>query len=156
MPMRFVTLFTDGACMGVGTSPRGAQLGAGIVSICDGYREEWAVPIGVGTSQQAELLAIKVALKLLTDRKQLSVLVITDSQYACNALVNPTWNLKKNLHIILPLRRLMRQFGDFNIRWVKGHAAVEENIRADLLAAVACGRRHDDNIKVFEEDDHNL
>ncbi len=147
--MRYCVVYTDGGCQSTATCTHPVAIGAGIVAICDGHREEWAVPLGNGTSQQAELLAIKAALTLLTDRKQLSVLIITDSQYACNALTNASRNLKKNLKIIRSLQSLIRQFGAVRFQWCRGHATVEENIRADFLASIACGRKSCPEIAVL-------
>lgn len=146
--IRNVTIYTDGACCGASSRESLTAIGAGIVMLYEGYRGEFAVPLGFGTSQQAELLAINVALQMLTDRADLSVLVVTDSQYAHGVFTNPSWNPKYNLKIIHKTKRLIRQFEKFEMQWVKGHATTEENRRADYLAAVACGRKTCPEIKL--------
>ena len=55
-----ITFYTDGACSGNHRSGRMGRMGAGIVGIADGHHREWSVPLGPGTNQMAELLAVSV------------------------------------------------------------------------------------------------
>src|SRR5579872_281380 len=139
--MREVVIFSDGGYNGASSREHPVAIGAGIVALCEEFRQEWAIPLGTGTSQKAEILAVKTALELLTDRRQLSVLVVCDSQYVVGALTDYTWKLKYNRSLILSTRTLIRSFGGFRIKWVKGHATTKENVRADYLAAIACGKK---------------
>src|SRR5260370_17523894 len=81
-----VTFYTDGACSGNHRSGRQGRMGAGIVGIADGYHREWSIPLGPGTNQMAELLAVKAALLKVKDRPRTHVTIITDSQYAIGGL----------------------------------------------------------------------
>lgn len=154
--MRKVVVYTDGSCLGPFGAGSVASIGAGIVMVCDGFREEFAVPLGFGTSQQAELLAIYIALRMLEDRQELHVEVITDSQYACGILGESEWKPKKNLDIIRKTTRLIQQLGRFDINWVRGHSETEENRRADKLAAFACGRGSCPNIELSPAEGYGL
>lgn len=95
----------------------------------------------MGTSQQAEILAVKIGLLPLHDRHELNVLVVTDSQYVQGIFSDADWQLKFNRTMIHTTRKLIRQLNSFRIQWVKGHAETDDNIRADFLAAIACGRK---------------
>ena len=57
-----IDFYTDGACPGNGRSPDGGPMGAGIVGRAGKVEKEWAIPLGLGTNQKAELLAIREAL----------------------------------------------------------------------------------------------
>ncbi len=152
--MREVVIFSDGGCNGASSRENPVAIGAGIVALCESHRQEWAVPLGVGTSQKAEILAVKMALELLTDRRQLSVLVVCDSQCVIGALTDYTWKLKYNRSLIMSTRKLIKQFGGFRMQWVRGHSTTEENVRADFLAGVACGRKKCPEITLFQPGEH--
>lgn len=98
--MRKVVIHTDGGCYGKLCKGSVQSIGAGIVMRCEGFREEFVVPLGFGTSQVAELLAIYVALSRLNEPEALYVTVVTDSQYAIGVLTNPLWCPKANQKII--------------------------------------------------------
>jgi ribonuclease HI len=139
--MRTVTIWTDGGCRKATDKGRLFHIGAGVVAECEGHRQEWAIPLGMGTNSQAELLAIYEGLgKLEEDRKNLSVTVVTDSKYCEGVLTNPKWTAKLNIPLITAIKARMAEFGRVNIRWVKGHAAEANNNRADYLANIGCGR----------------
>jgi ribonuclease HI len=137
--MRSVYIWSDGGCKRLHGKTNGQQIGAGIVAVCGKHRQEWALPLGKGTSQQAELLAIYEALNLLTDRANLHVTITTDSKY-CQGVLTQKWKAEKNVPIIRVCLKLMAEFGRVTIVWVKGHSKEENNIRADHLAGIACGR----------------
>src|SRR5260370_10947789 len=77
-----VTFYTDGACSGNHRSGRQGRMGAGIVGIAEGFHREWSIPLGPGTNQMAELLAVKAALLKVKDRPRTRWTIITDSQYS--------------------------------------------------------------------------
>jgi ribonuclease HI len=137
--MREVKVWTDGACRRLAGNGNMYQLGAGIVAECENHHQEWSVPLGTGTSQQAELLAIFEAFDLMTDRKSLHIILTTDSRY-CQGVLTQQWTATANLPIIRACLLLMAEFGKVTILWVKGHAKDPMNCRADHLAGIACGR----------------
>lgn len=139
--MRQVFVWTDGSIYSPDRRWYGA-IGGGIIIECEAFRDEWAVPLGEGTSQQAELGAIKAALELLIDRPSLAVVIYTDSQY-CVGVLDPEkqWKLKHNLPLIAAIRRLRDECGYFTIQWVRGHNHDPNNNRCDYLAAIASGRK---------------
>jgi ribonuclease HI len=137
--MRKVNIWTDGGCKKLADKCNQQTIGAGIVAECDGHRKEWAVPLGVGTNQQAELLAVYEALGLLQDRANLHVIITTDSQYVQGVLTQ-NWAAVANLPIIDACMRRMAAFGKVEIKWVKGHDKDANNCRADHLAGIASGK----------------
>jgi ribonuclease HI len=137
--VRTVRLWTDGGCKRLAGNGSGYTIGAGIVAECGSHRQEWHIPLGIGTNQQAELLAIYEALGLLQDRANLHVIITTDSQY-CQGVLTESWAAEKNLPIIRACIKRMREFGRVEFRWVKGHDKDANNCRADHLAGIACGR----------------
>lgn len=131
-----VEFWTDGACPGNGKSPQGAKMGAGIVARTGKIEREWAIPLGLGTNQQAELLAIREALLKIKDRTGVTVRIHTDSAYAIGCLTQ-NWNVKANKELVGEVRRLVRECGRFEMVKVTGHAGVAANERADELAVRA-------------------
>lgn len=131
-----VDFYTDGACPGNGKSPRGAPMGAGIVARSGTAEREWAVPLGPGTNQKAELLAIREALLKVRDRSSTVVRIHTDSAYAIGCLT-AGWNVKVNRELVAEVRRLATECAAFHMRKVAGHSGVPANERADELAVQA-------------------
>jgi ribonuclease HI len=132
--IKVVEFFTDGACPGNGK--RGAKMGAGIVGRAGKIEREWAIPLGEGTNQQAELLAIREALLKVKDRGSTAVTIHTDSAYAIGCLTQG-WNVKANKEIVEEVRGLVAECAGFKMRKVAGHAGVPANERADELAVRA-------------------
>jgi ribonuclease HI len=131
-----IDFYTDGACPGNGKSPQGGPMGAGIVGQSGDFQREWAIPLGLGTNQKAELLAIREALLKVRDRPSTAVRIHTDSAYAIGCLTQ-NWKVKANTEIVDEVRRLARECGKFEMRKVAGHAGVPANERADELAVRA-------------------
>ncbi len=131
-----IEFYTDGACPGNGKSPQGGRMGAGIVAKSGDIQREWAIPLGRGTNQQAEILAVKEALLKIKDRSRHAVRVYSDSAYAIGCLTQ-NWKLKANVEIITETRALIRECGRFEMKKVTGHAGVAQNERADELAVKA-------------------
>src|SRR5438132_742224 len=131
-----VTFYTDGACSGNHRSGRQGRMGAGIVGIADGHHREWSIPLGPGTNQMAELLAVKTALLKVKDRPRTHVTIITDSQYAIGCLTGG-WKVVANRELVEELRPLIAECASFRMQKVLGHAGQAENERADRLAVAA-------------------
>jgi ribonuclease HI len=131
-----IEFYTDGACPGNGMNAAGAPMGAGIVARAGKLEREWAIPLGLGTNQKAELLAIREALLKVKDRAQTAVRVHTDSAYAIGCLTQG-WKVKANKDIVEEVRILVRECARFEMRKVAGHAGVPANERADELAVRA-------------------
>jgi ribonuclease HI len=111
-------------------------MGAGIVGIADGHQREWSIPLGPGTNQMAELLAVKAALLKVKDRPRTQVTIITDSQYAIGCLT-AGWKVVANRELVEELRPLIGECASFRMEKVLGHAGQSENERADRLAVIA-------------------
>ncbi|HTE16916.1 MAG TPA: RNase H family protein, partial [Armatimonadota bacterium] len=131
-----IDFFTDGACPGNGKSPQGGPMGAGIVGRSGKMEREWAIPLGLGTNQKAELLAIREALLKVRDRPHTVVRIHTDSAYAIGCLTQ-NWKVKANKELVDEVRSLARECATFEMRKVAGHAGVPANERADELAVRA-------------------
>ncbi|HEU4752792.1 MAG TPA: RNase H family protein [Armatimonadota bacterium] len=131
-----IDFYTDGACPGNGKSPQGGPMGAGIVGRSGDIQREWAIPLGRGTNQKAELLAIREALLKVRDRPNTTVRIHTDSAYAIGCLTKD-WKVKANVELVDEVRRLARECRRFEMRKVAGHSGVAANERADELAVRA-------------------
>jgi len=126
----FIEIYTDGACTGnPGPAGSGAILRWGTF-----YREIHRY-VGRATNNIAELRAIELGLAAITKPK-LSVRLYTDSQY-CIGVLTGRYKVKKNRELILDIRRMMDQFEDIELFYVKGHAGHPLNERADELARLA-------------------
>ena len=134
--LQTIDFFTDGACPGNGRSPQGGPMGAGIVGRSGKLEREWAIPLGLGTNQKAELLAIREALLKVKDREQMHVRIHTDSAYAIGCLTQG-WKVKANKELVDEVRKLAAECARFEMRKVAGHAGVPANERADELAVRA-------------------
>lgn len=108
-------------------------MGAGIVARSEGREREWAIPLGFGTNQQAELMAVREALLKLKDRAGSDVTVYTDSAYTIGCL-SGRWKVKANRELVDDVMKYVRECGRFETRKVAGHAGDEANERADRLA----------------------
>ena len=126
--------YTDGACSG---NPGPA--GLGVVLIEKGARRELSEFLGIGTNNIAELTAIQRALESL-GRSAEPVLVHTDSQYAIGVLTKG-WKAKANQELIATIKERIRNFPKLTLVYVKGHAGVPLNERADELARAAVSNR---------------
>lgn len=131
-----IDFYTDGACPGNGKSPEGGPMGAGIVGRSGKLEREWAIPLGRGTNQKAELMAIREALLKVKDRPGTIVRIHTDSAYAIGCLTQG-WKVKANKELVDDVRKLASECARFEMRKVAGHAGVPANERADELAVRA-------------------
>lgn len=126
--------YTDGACSG---NPGPA--GLGVVLIEDGARRELSEFLGIGTNNVAELTAILRALEGV-GRASEPMLVHTDSQYAIGVLTKG-WKAKANQALIADIKERMRNFPRLTLVYVRGHAGIPLNERADQLARAAVTAR---------------
>lgn len=125
-----VNIYTDGASSG---NP--GPSGIGVVLTCGVRRKEISEYIGEATNNIAELMAIQKGLSAVKNRR-LPVRVYTDSTYAYGVLAL-NWKPKKNLDLIMAIRRSMAGFARLTLVKVPGHQGVAENERADELATAA-------------------
>jgi len=128
VPDGAIVAYTDGACSG---NPGPA--GLGVVVIHEGQRIERWEYLGKGTNNIAELTAILRALEEIPTGSP--CVVHTDSQYAIGVL-QKGWKAKKNKELIANLRAELAGH-DCRLVYVKGHAGIPLNERADELARLA-------------------
>ena len=126
--------YTDGACSG---NPGPAGLGA--VLLERGARRELSEYLGIGTNNVAELTGILRALEAV-GRSAEPMLVHTDSQYAIGVLTKG-WKAKANVQLIAEIKERIRNFPKLQLVYVRGHAGVPLNERADELARQAVSSR---------------
>ena len=136
MARHHIDFYVDGACSGNQRGDGSGRMGAGILGVSGERQREWSIPLGPGTNQKAELLAVREALLKVRDRTQTTVTVHTDSQYAIGCLVGG-WKVKANVEIVTELRPLIRECAAFSMEKVRGHAGHPENERANDLAVKA-------------------
>lgn len=125
-----VCIFTDGASSG---NP--GPSGIGVLLRFGGHEKEISKYIGIATNNIAELEAIRAGLSELK-KFDLPVRIFTDSSYAYGVL-NLGWKAKKNKKIISDIKNTISKFNDLKLIKVKGHAGIEGNERADVLATSA-------------------
>ncbi len=129
-----IIAYTDGACSG---NPGPA--GLGVVLTNGKVRRELSEYLGAATNNVAELTAILRALEALEASDE-SVAVYTDSQYAIGVL-QKGWKAKANQELIATTKQRMRNFSKLKLLYVKGHAGIPMNERADELARQAVSER---------------
>ena len=137
-----VVIYTDGACSG---NP--GPGGYGAVLLWNGHRKELSGGFRLTTNNRMELLGAIVALETL--KEPCRVKLYSDSEYLVRAVTlgwTERWrargwrlaNGKPALNVDLWERLLaLLQRHRVELEWVKGHAGVEENQRADRLATGA-------------------
>ena len=131
-----IEFYTDGACPGNQRVGECRQMGAGIVGVSDGRERDAPLPLGPGTNQKAELLAVREALLKVRDRPSTEVTIYTDSQYAIGCLTGG-WKVKANSEIVASILPLIRECAAFRMVKVPGHSGHPLNERADALAVAA-------------------
>jgi ribonuclease HI len=129
-----IVAYTDGACSG---NPGPA--GLGVVLTVGDARRELSEYLGTGTNNIAELTAILRALESVGGSAE-PVQVYTDSQYAIGVLTKG-WKPKVNQELIANTKLRMREFKKLSLIYVKGHAGIPLNERADELARQAVSSR---------------
>ena len=127
-PPGAIVAYTDGACSG---TPGPAGLGV-VVDLEARRVERWEY-LGKATNNVAELTAIQRALEEIPEGKP--CVIHTDSQYAIGVL-QKGWKPKKNQTLIADLKVLLSRH-DCQLVYVRGHAGIPLNERADQLARLA-------------------
>ncbi len=123
--------FTDGACSG---NPGPA--GSGVVVIHPGGRiDEGFEYLGISTNNVAELTGILRALEAIPAEAP-TILIHTDSQYSIGVLTKG-WKAKVNQELIAKTKSLLAKRPQARLVYVKGHAGIPMNERADELAREA-------------------
>jgi ribonuclease HI len=126
--------YTDGACSG---NPGPA--GLGVVLLVRGARRELSEYLGTATNNIAELTAILRVVEVLEPTDE-PLVVHTDSQYAIGVLTKG-WKAKANVELIADIKQKLRPFKGLTLVYVRGHAGVPLNERADQLAREAVATR---------------
>jgi ribonuclease HI len=133
-----VTIYTDGS--NYGTPGPG---GAAALLVCSGQEREVSVPIESATNNIAELTAVIIGLRALT--QPCRVKIVSDSQYVVQGLngLLPRWAARgwrtathepvKNQPLWELLLELMAPHAVI-AEWVRGHAGHPQNERVDALA----------------------
>lgn len=137
-----VVIYTDGACLG---NP--GPGGYGVVLLYGGHRKEISGGFRLTTNNRMEIKAVIEGLKAL--KRRCPVTIFSDSEYVVNAISKGWaerwrtngWKRTKKEFAVNPdlwgeLLDLCAQH-DVEFRWVRGHAGVPENERADRLAMAA-------------------
>jgi ribonuclease HI len=148
--MKFVELFTDGACSG---NP--GPGGWGAVLRYNGHEKELSGGERDTTNNRMELTAAIMGLKAL--KEPCDVRLVTDSKYVADGITKgwaESWrknNWRKadkkpalNPDLWEQLLELIKKH-NVTIEWVKGHAGHPENERCDQLA-VAFYKRLQENL----------
>lgn len=133
---KIIHIYTDGASSG---NPGPA--GIGILLKYGKKEKELSKYIGIATNNIAELEAIRIGLLELKTMDR-PVRIFTDSSYAHGVLILG-WKVKKNQELIKTIKKIISKFKDLQIVKVKGHAGIEGNERADLLATRAIKKADD-------------
>ena len=139
-PADAIIVYADGACSG---NPGPA--GIGVVMLDGAKRLELSEYLGEATNNIAELTAVLRALEEIEDPER-AILLHTDSQYTIGVL-QKGWKAKANVDLIQRLRGAMAKRTWVHLVYVRGHAGVPLNERADELAREAVTRRGNRRIK---------
>ena len=137
-----VTVYTDGSAIG---NP--GPGGYGVVMLAGGRRKELSGGFRLTTNNRMEILAAIVALEALN--QPCRVTLHSDSRYVVDAMAKGWarkwrangWMRNKRERALNPdlWERLLDLAAghDVEFRWVRGHAGVRDNERADRLAVGA-------------------
>ena len=130
-----ISVYTDGSC-----SPNPGHMGVGMVIRYRDKQIQTSKYLGFGTNNQAELLAIKGALKVirLLHRRDIcesdeQVIVFTDSAY-CIGVLKQESVPKKNVELIVSIKLLLKELVNVRFSKVKAHSGIPMNELADKLA----------------------
>ncbi|WP_237154817.1 ribonuclease H family protein [Oryzibacter oryziterrae] len=143
-----VEIYTDGAAEPSNPGPAGS----GFVVVHEGVEVgHWSDHLGIATNNIAELTAAIRALEALDalNRTDLSVVIVSDSQYVVNGFTKwlPRWKVNgwrgangkpvKNRELWDQLIDVAARFPKLGWRHVYGHSGNKWNDRADQLANAA-------------------
>ena len=139
-----IKIYTDGAARG---NP--GPGGYGCILMYGQHRKELSAGYRLTTNNRMELLAVITALQSLT-KKDIPVLIYSDSQYVVNAIEKGWLNTwiktnfkggKKNSDLWKTYHHIAKAFS-IKMIWVKGHADNPFNNRCDELATAAADGKH--------------
>lgn len=133
-----IIAYADGACSG---NPGPA--GLGVVLQRDGQEYELSEFLGVGTNNIAELTAVLRVVQHVNKTWGVEPIEIyTDSQYTIGILTK-AWKPKANIELIATIKKTLEPFkGKIKFIYVRSHAGIELNERADALARAAVSNRN--------------
>jgi ribonuclease HI len=144
--MSRMKIFTDGACEG---NP--GPGGYGAILIINGDRREISQGYRLTTNNRMEIMAVLEALKSLEEPSK--VTIYTDSKYVADSIrqgwvdswQEADWVRKggkrvPNADLWRELIELARRH-EVEFKWVKGHAGIPDNERADALSYAAIERQ---------------
>ncbi len=127
-----ITAWTDGA-----HSKKRRQTGVGVCLRIDNKTTLISRNIGFQTNNIAELMAIKVALEIISEKhKSEHIEIISDSAYSIGILTQP-WHINKNKDIVAEIKAIMAEFKALEFIKVRGHVGNTGNEVADILASYA-------------------
>jgi ribonuclease HI len=139
---RVINIYTDGAVSNNGYANSsggiGVYFGPGHDNNLSQKFKEYPI-----TNQRAEVWAIIKALEILINSgsnvdTQIKIVIYTDSTYAMN-VITKTWKAKDNLDLISKAWKLLAQFNNLEIKYIRAHSSKKDihsigNDMADRLA----------------------
>lgn len=136
--------------------------GAGLVVIYQGKAYGFSVPLGQGTNNYAELLAIKHGLEKVSEgfkkipnwKKNTLITFYSDSLYAMNS-VNGEWALtknKKNYELIREVKDVVNDYPNVQFVHERGHQGNKWNEWADELASEGVQGGNNRYVREIDED----
>lgn len=137
--MTEIKIYTDGSSRG---NP--GPGGFGVLLMWNNHRKEISRGYRLTTNNRMELMAVITGLEAIT-KKQLPVIVYSDSQYVVKAIEEgwlKNWvrtdfkGGKKNKDLWIHYHELAKTL-NVKLKWVKGHADNPFNNRCDELATAA-------------------
>ena len=130
-----IIAYTDGGCIG---NPGPSGLGY-LIYFPDGTRIQKGEPLGEGTNNIAELMAIERVLDIVSD-KTLPLIIYTDSTYSIGVLTM-NWKIKANRDLILRIKEKIEFFDSVKLVKVRGHDGIEDNELVDDLARISAQKQ---------------
>lgn len=157
------TVYTDGACIGQGSSTDTNSVWYGGVGVWfgEGDPRNISEPLAatadrMSTNNRAELTAVLRVFQWMLESRTSPVLIFTDSTYAQKVATDwlykwrdAGWRKKDgqtpaNIDLLMELSVALQECASrrlyYTIRWVKGHADCVGNVAADKLATTAAQR----------------